>query len=221
MQKEYWFEKWEKNDIGFHREKVNEYLEKYFPSELAGKNLNALVPLCGKSRDLVWLAGQGLHVVGCELSEKACEQFFNEHNLAVSKTINPKFISFTAEDAPITINCGDFFDLTKAELGKIDLCYDRGALVALPADLRKKYAQQITNLLDVNAYYLLIVLNYTSEDLIGPPFAISENEISHLFGKSFSIKLLETKSEPIETVATLAKKNASNLINQAYLLRKA
>ncbi|EXF43869.1 thiopurine s-methyltransferase [Pseudomonas sp. BAY1663] len=40
-----------------------------------------LVPLCGKSLDLAWLAGQGFNVLGVELSEKAVEAFFAEQQL--------------------------------------------------------------------------------------------------------------------------------------------
>lgn len=67
---------------GFHRQDVNPLLVKHLP-RLFGSDpptgLTVLVPLCGKSRDLIYLCHQGLDVVGVEgitraISELKAEQ---------------------------------------------------------------------------------------------------------------------------------------------------
>ena len=37
---------------------------------------NILVPLCGKSLDMLWLAERGFQVTGIEISELAVQDFF-------------------------------------------------------------------------------------------------------------------------------------------------
>ena len=49
-------------------------------------DISFLVPLCGKSIDLVYLYEQGFQVIGCECSELACEQFFSENKIPFVKT---------------------------------------------------------------------------------------------------------------------------------------
>jgi hypothetical protein len=73
----FWLERWEQKEIGFHKKEVH-------PGLLFAQNqLNlmsgqiCLVPLCGKSLDLLWFARQGLKVVGVELSSIACKVDIN------------------------------------------------------------------------------------------------------------------------------------------------
>jgi thiopurine S-methyltransferase len=44
-------------------------------------NLRFLIPLCGKSLDIVWLSSLGHDVVGIEFSNVGIEQFFSENNI--------------------------------------------------------------------------------------------------------------------------------------------
>ena len=43
------------------------------------------VPLCGKSKDLLYLKSQGFTVVGCEAVETACVDFFVENSIKYVK----------------------------------------------------------------------------------------------------------------------------------------
>src|SRR5471032_3363284 len=81
MQPEFWHKRWASNQIGFHLTEVNPYLQRFWPGLERAVGSQVLVPLCGKSLDLAWLAGQGLQVLGVELSEKAVEAFFAEQQL--------------------------------------------------------------------------------------------------------------------------------------------
>ena len=54
-----------------------------------------LVPLCGKTKDLVFLYEKGFHVIGLEGVEKACLEFFEENNIEFEKVENrPQFPVF-------------------------------------------------------------------------------------------------------------------------------
>ena len=84
---EFWKNRWKNNQTGWHREEYNEMLVKHWPSLNIGANCNVLVPLCGKSLDMRWLAEQGHSVLGLELVEEAVHAFFQEQKLD-SKQMN-------------------------------------------------------------------------------------------------------------------------------------
>ncbi len=81
MQHEFWHERWQQNQIGFHQQEVNPFLQGYWPSLKADPSDQVFVPLCGKSHDLLWLRAMGHHVVGVELSPLAVDSFFSENSL--------------------------------------------------------------------------------------------------------------------------------------------
>ncbi len=166
---EQWLERWQEGRIGWHEEDGNASLKRHWRA--TGRTV--LVPMCGKSVDLRWIAAQGNRVIGVELSELAVESFFAEQGLAfrVSENGLPRY---EAIDASITIYCGDLFDLTAI---RCDAHYDRGALIALPATRRSAYASHISSLLTNDAAQLVIALNYDEEIAKGPPFSVSDDEL--------------------------------------------
>ena len=84
MEKEFWFNRWQENKIGFHMSKVNPALEK-FENKIFLNNskndLNVFLPMCGKTLDLIWFSKKVKAVYGVELSKKAILDFFKENNL--------------------------------------------------------------------------------------------------------------------------------------------
>ncbi len=216
MHRDYWVEKWIKNDIGFHQETVNKFLLHYYPKEKLPQNPYVLVPLCGKSNDLLWFKQQNAFVSGCELSSIACEKFFDEHGLQYTKQRQNNFTLYTVNQ--INIWNGDFFSLTKAMLGKVDFCYDRAALIALPRAMRKQYAKHLGKLLDSQTYYLLITLTYETPGEIGPPFSVDYAEIQELFADDFDIKYLVASNEEVNAIPKLAAAGGLNLVSHVYLL---
>src|SRR4051812_24503622 len=131
MKKEYWTNKWQTGDTAFHQEATHEALLRHFPAKPAR---HVLVPLCGKSRDMIWLAQQGHQVTGVEWSPVACADFFKENGLTYQHTETAGFVVFTS--ASITLWCGDFFALPPEAIAGVNALYDRAALVALPPELR-------------------------------------------------------------------------------------
>ena len=82
MNKEFWINKWQENSIGFHMEQTNPLLIDAYEKLSCKGCMFVFVPLCGKSKDLVWLASLGHKVIGIELSEKAILDFYSENNIS-------------------------------------------------------------------------------------------------------------------------------------------
>ena len=179
MQHSFWINKWENAEIGFHQETFHPAMLKYFP-KLEPDSI-VLVPLCGKSKDILWLTGQGYRVLGVELVESAVIEFFEENDLQYRCVQQGEFSHYFSDELPIQIIAGDFFKLNNAEVELCDALYDRAALVALPFEMRNPYAQQCLNLLKPAAKILLISFSYDQMAMQGPPFSIAASEIQSLW----------------------------------------
>ena len=166
---EHWLQRWRDGNTGWHEAEGNASLRRHW----SGSGKRILVPLCGKTRDLIWLEGQGNEVVGVELSDIAVQGFFDENEIACS-LVQGALTRYVAEDRSITIYCGDYFEFSE---GGFDGYYDRGALVALPHDLRRAYVEHTRSLLSENAVQLIISLEYDDSIATGPPFSVPEGEI--------------------------------------------
>ena len=186
MQHSFWFEKWRKAEIGFHQLKPHSALKKHFPTLNPGSAV--LVPLCGKSKDMLWLQDQGYIVIGIELVEQAVLDFFKENNLEFTSKEDGAFTHFYADN--LHLISGDFFALDPAKLPRFDALYDRAALVALPQTMRQGYADKCKTMLKSNASIFLISFSYDTSVMQGPPFSISESEIEQYWNGD--LKLIES-----------------------------
>jgi thiopurine S-methyltransferase len=190
MKHEFWHQCWEDNTIGFHQQDVHVLLTEYFPkvlSQLATeREINMLVPLCGKTVDMIYLAQHG-RVIGCELSDIACRDFFKENSLSPQVSANGEFKHYQLDN--LSLYQGDFFKLDKSHLGELDLIYDRAAMIALPVEMRLQYIEKLKSLLADHGKLLLVTLEYPQEQMDGPPFAISA-EMVHQYFQGYKIKEL-------------------------------
>lgn len=188
MQQEFWLERWELNQIGFHNPQTNRHLTQNW--SLLNQPIGSVifVPFCGKSKDMLWLRDQGYQVIGVELSPLAVEAFFVENELPVVIVPQDKFKVF--ETDKLRIYCGDFFDLTANDLFTVNAVYDRASLVALPPDMRLDYTVKIRQLLRTETQILLVAFEYLQHEMQGPPFSVHETEVSALYGNWCDIKLL-------------------------------
>ena len=189
MQPDFWYKKWESNQIGFHQPQVNPYLQRHWPDLSVAEQARVLVPLCGKSLDLLWLAGRGHQVLGVELSEKAVEDFFSEQQLPVQVSEKGAFKIYRA--GSIELWCGDFFALTADDVADCVALYDRAALIALPAPMRERYAAHLQAILPTGLQGLLITLDYDQAQMPGPPFAVDDAEVRRLLGDAWQVQMLE------------------------------
>jgi thiopurine S-methyltransferase len=168
-----WIGRWQQGNTGWHEASGNKYLRHWWQRPSSGNRV--LVPLCGKSLDLLWLAEQGHEVTGVELSPLAIESFFTEHALEFELDTAQPLACYRAKGHAIRIYCGDYFSF---ENDPFDALFDRGALVALSPELRGRYASHTRSLLAAHASQLLITLDYEQSRVAGPPFAVPATEVS-------------------------------------------
>lgn len=191
MDPEFWRERWRTGKIGFHKDVPNAHLVEHHARLVghvsSGVRPRVLVPLCGKSVDVAYLAEQGADVVGVELVRSAAEAFFEERRLAPSATRDGPHVRLEA--ATIEIVVSDFFDVTPAELGTFDGVWDRAALVALPPELRARYAPHLASFVAPGGQLLLVTLVFDGPP-VGPPHSVPDAEVRALFGAHFSLELL-------------------------------
>ncbi len=164
-----WIERWLAGRIGWHEEGGNAALKRHWTA--SGRRV--LVPMCGKTVDMLWLEEQGNEVVGVELSQIAVEAFFDENQLRFSKH-EGEWTEYRAVDRRIRLYCGDYFTFTGETF---DAHFDRGALIAMNSEIRPRYAQHTSTLLTPDAYQLVIALEYDEEVAKGPPFSVPAQEI--------------------------------------------
>ncbi|WJK08273.1 thiopurine S-methyltransferase [Pseudomonas fluorescens] len=188
MQPEFWHKKWESNQIGFHQPDVNPYLHRHWPDLAIPAQARVLVPLCGKSLDLLWLAGRGHQVLGVELSEKAVEDFFLEQQLQPQVSEQGGFKIYRS--GTIELWCGDFFSLTTEDVAGCTALYDRAAVIALPPSMRERYAAHLQDLLPT-CRGLLVTLDYDQSQMPGPPFSVDDAEVQRLLGRVWRVERLE------------------------------
>jgi thiopurine S-methyltransferase len=189
MQPEFWHKKWASNQIGFHLLDVNPYLQRHWASLALAAQTRVMVPLCGKSLDLRWLAQQGHEVLGVELSEQAVEDFFREQQLEPQIIEEGAFKVYRAGSVELWV--GDFFALTAADVADCAALYDRAALIALPPPMRERYAAHLQNILPADFRGLLITLDYDQTQMPGPPFAVSDGDVQQLLSGAWQVQLLE------------------------------
>jgi thiopurine S-methyltransferase len=189
MEPNFWYKKWQDSDIGFHNSDANSLLLKHLPALGLVPVSRVFLPLCGKTRDIHWLLTQGYQVVGAELSPIAIEQLFEELGVIPEITQLEKLRHYSAPN--INIFLGDIFNLTSDLLGKVDAIYDRAALVALPFEMRAQYTAHLKAITH-HAKQLLICFEYDQNQLAGPPFSISNEEVKTHYSADYRLTLLES-----------------------------
>lgn len=167
-----WIARWEQGRTGWHEADGSAALKRHWPKMPEGTRV--LVPLCGKSQDINWLEAQGHEVIGVELSRIAVEAFFTENKLDFSMSAHGELTRYRCAGRNISIFCGDYFAL---DYEPCDALFDRGSLVALPADRRAGYLRHTKRLLRPDATRMLITLEYEQSIADGPPWSVSAAEV--------------------------------------------
>lgn len=190
MDADFWHDKWNQQQIGFHQEGGNPMLVAHFGALHLVKGARVFVPLCGKTRDIAWLMRQGCDVVGAELSEIAVRDLFAEMDVTPQVDQLGDLKRYRADGVMIFV--GNIFDVTADMIGPIDAVFDRAALVALPADMRGDYADHVMRATNA-ARQLLITFTYDQARMSGPPFSITDDMIAALYGQTYDVTALQTK----------------------------
>ena len=203
MQPSFWHERWERAEIGFHQQDPNALLAQFWSRLALPAGQRVLVPLCGKSLDLLWLAGEGHPVTGVELSPVAVEAFFQEQGLCPTRRGSGAIEVWEVDE--IRILCGDFFDLAPHQVADCAAVYDRAALIALPPPMRERYARQLDAILPPAIQMLLVTLDYDQGLRPGPPFAVDEAQVRALYEPAYAVEILYLRDALAENSAWRAQ----------------
>jgi thiopurine S-methyltransferase len=191
VERDFWLERWQQGQIGFHQDRPTPLMLKHWPSLSLDAGAKVFVPLCGKSLDMAWFASQGLRVFGVELAEDAIRAFFAEHGLepAIEETLYGRRYSAGS----IEILCGDAFALDAEALRDCDAVFDRAAIIALPPAMRERYVRELYARLPTGCRGLLITLEYPQDEKNGPPFSVEEAEVRALYARDWDVRTLERR----------------------------
>jgi thiopurine S-methyltransferase len=191
MDAQFWLDRWQRREIGFHQAEINPLLARHWHTLGCPPGSRVLVPLAGKSLDMTWLAAQDLRVLGVELSTQACAEYFSDQGVTPRVDDQVRFIRYHA--GAVTLLAGDVFDLNADDLNDVAAIYDRGALVALPPDMRERYVATVYGHVPPGTRALLIALDYPQDHMAGPPFAINQDTVQALFGPRWRCTPLEQR----------------------------
>ena len=129
-----------------------------------------LVPGCGLGHDVAYLASVGMDAYGLDISPTAVERARIAHPGHAARFIQ-----------------ADLFEYRPEQL--FDAMVEHTCLCALPPDWRQRYRDAAVRLLKPGG--LLVGIFYIDPDMdpgeTGPPFAISEEELSALFAPAFDV----------------------------------
>jgi thiopurine S-methyltransferase len=217
MDPQFWRERWEKGETGFHQPQVNADLLSFWPRLHCPPDAPVFVPLCGKTPDMAWLRAQGHPVFGIELSELAVSSFFADQHLQPIR--EPFGLLQRWRAGGYELYVGDFFDLGAESLSTVRALYDRAALIALPAPLRARYARQLSATLPKGCKILLLTMDYPQQQMAGPPFAVAEGEVHSLFGADFSVRMLSRRDALLEE-PRFRQRGLQSRHEEAYLLER-
>ena len=223
MEIDFWIERWANNQTGFHQQKVNPYLKYFYgekgPAAEQRQNLKVFVPLCGKSKDMLWLSQNAYKVFAVECSDRAVKDFFEENALNYKRAEKDQHAFYQSSDLASVIEVfqGDFFKLQQDDLADITDIFDRASLVALPVEMRQQYAEKMAEIQKAGTRTLLVTLTFDSAEMTGPPFSVTEDEVKALYSENFSVQKLLTK-DVLDEESGLKKRGLTALTETVYKL---
>jgi thiopurine S-methyltransferase len=230
MKASFWHKCWENNSLGFHQEQIHPFLSQYLAPLINEQDRHVFVPFCGKSLDMYWLA-QYMKVSGSELSDIACRDFFIDANIDSQIKVyeesqsGVKFQQFSFDN--ITLWQGDFFNLkaqhlTLEQKTSIDWIYDRAALIALPIEMQQRYVEHLISFIDQGTKLFLISVEFPNQEMSGPPFPVTQQDINRLFlsvNKRCQIECIASRSLADKRFAQ-RHLQVSHLIERLYIITK-
>ncbi len=218
MDAEFWLSRWRDQRIGFHQTRITPPLEKFWPTLELRPDSRVLVPLCGKSLDMLWLAARGHSVLGVELAELAVEQFFADN--ALEPSIHQSSAGRHYVAGPIEIICGDIFDLDPGTLAQCQGVFDRAALIALPEHMRGDYVTMVYGQLADDYQGLLVTLDYPQAQMDGPPFSVDDAQVQALYAAAHSEALLLDRRDSLDKEPKFRDGGVERLETLSYRLSR-
>ena len=187
---------WSTGNLPWHIKNTNEFLVRHLDSlTKEGETPTVLVPLCGKTADLVYLRDKGFKVIGVEGNRQPIEYFKMESGLRLKEGVLNGVIFHETEDHKLTIFQTDFLFMNIPSLeGTIDCVWDRAALNAISIHQRKDYITTVKKLLKATSFrYLLSAYEYDVDKGDGPPYSLPQEDVQQLLANFAGITKLEEK----------------------------
>ncbi len=222
MDANFWLSRWAQDKTGFHAEQVHsdllEFGKQWLSSASGGSKKDILVPLCGKTMDLVYLAKLGHRVVGVELSDKAAAAVFGRAKLPFTQSKQGPFQVFRAQDLDLEVRVGNFFELSAVP--SFDAVWDRAAMVALDPDRRARYVKHLIQLVRPGGTMLVNIMDYPQEQMPGPPHAISFDDLGMAYRAHFKLELLKEQDQ-IDDSPKFRERGLDHFIVRTCLLTRS
>ena len=118
QEQQQWWARWQERRIGFHLPEVNPLLIRHVHALATDTHPNetsyVLVPLCGKSKDLIWLQKYFHQVIGVELVPQAVKAFFEENQITPTHSSRDPFATY--QYGNLTLLQGDIFQMSSKHL---------------------------------------------------------------------------------------------------------
>jgi thiopurine S-methyltransferase len=221
MEAEYWLKRWREGRTGWHRSEVMPLLVQHWSALNVPRGSRVLVPLCGKSLDMLWLAQQGMRVLGVDVSPVAIESFLAENQLHARTRgeADGTHYEITNASGEIEIINGDAFALDPDEVAQCNVFYDRAALIAMPAPMRRRLVDELYVQLPAGSAGLLITLAYPGNEMQGPPFSVDDAEVHDLFDKRWQVDRLEYR-DILASQPSFSNQGVSALHTGVYALTR-
>lgn len=177
LNKNYWEERYQNNEIGWDTGTITTPLQEYI-DQIENKNLKILIPGAGNGYEYEYLINKGFtNVFVIDIAKKPLENIksrmanYDENQLI--------------ED--------DFFNHNQT----YDIIIEQTFFCALQPSLRQQYAEKAHSLLNPNGKIVGLLFQFPLTK-IGPPFGGSIKEYQNLFSTKFEIKTLETAHNSIK-----------------------
>ncbi len=210
VEHEFWRELWSDGRVDFHQPTGHPRLSDLVADLPIGR---ALVPLAGKSVDIVALRHRGYEVVAVELVEQALRAFAEEQP-ALGLAPHHGQLGFELRGDGVRFMAADFFEVDESEVGRFDLVYDRAALIALPPSRRPAYVDHLRRLLRPDGRVAALTVEYDETEMDGPPFSVSPAAVSALYDGA----LIESPDDGRELPVPprLAERGLTHLVEHAF-----
>ena len=205
---------------GFHEANPNPLLTKYLsflqliPKDDILKQERVLIPLCGKSVDMIYFANQKISALGLEAIPRAISEFSDERKSSKDNTFRlhkKAEHNWKINDAGIvSIVEGDALVFKIDEKGPIDAIWDRAALVALRPEDRATYVSMLHGSIKEGGRVLLVVVEH---DMVMP---LGGNSSSNVPNGQEMVPYGPPYSIPTETVKSLYTNAGFNFLEELY-----
>lgn len=240
----YWETPWSMGVTPWHAKDVSAHLIRFMdqlvPPSDRKPETRVLVPLCGKTVDMAFLARQGLQVVGLEGVAQAITEFAAEQGASgkaepaeVPKVLQERGISAhtvaipeAGAAPPILFLVGDFFKVDAETAGQFDAAVDRGSFEAISPEERDQYARSMAGFMKPGARVLFTASEHDEftarpEGLgkLGPPFSMPLEVVQKHFGESFDVQQL-VREDSMSPDHALAPLGPTYIITCVYLLTR-